>query len=241
MSADSEKTSSAEGEQAVEEMTKEVEIVDIGGEAFSLVRLADQFNKCQETAGLSLREYVEGYKEVYKFLCLMGTVFGWVGSDVYAKYTTLEKYLIGDKKEEYQNIKTMIDYEVKNNLVKTKKKDDPSGSRTLLRLHRALEYITAFLDRLEGMKDEDYCSVTSREAYETTLMKYHPWVVQKAAKLGMGLLPTKKGLVAKVCPDGDVETLRKAEQDFPKAVEAMRSAYNATQVFYQEHNLLDIP
>ena len=26
-------------------MTKEVEIVDIGGEAFSLVRLADQFNK----------------------------------------------------------------------------------------------------------------------------------------------------------------------------------------------------
>ena len=45
MSADSEKTSSAEGEQAVEEMTKEVEIVDIGGEAFSLVRLADQFNK----------------------------------------------------------------------------------------------------------------------------------------------------------------------------------------------------
>ena len=68
--------------------------------------------------------------------------------------------------------------QVKNNLVKTKKKDDPSGSRTLLRLHRALEYITAFLDRLEGMKDEDYCSVTSREAYETTLMKYHPWVVQ---------------------------------------------------------------
>ena len=67
---------------------------------------------------------------------------------------------------------------MKNNLVKTKKKDDPSGSRTLLRLHRALEYITAFLDRLEGMKDEDYCSVTSREAYETTLMKYHPWVVQ---------------------------------------------------------------
>ena len=68
--------------------------------------------QCQETAGLSLREYVEGYKEVYKFLCLMGTVFGWVGSDVYAKYTTLEKYLIGDKKEEYQNIKTMIDFEV---------------------------------------------------------------------------------------------------------------------------------
>ena len=53
---------------------------------------------------------MEGYKEVYKFLCLMGTVFGWVGSDVYAKYTTLEKYLVCDN--QYQNIKTMIDHEV---------------------------------------------------------------------------------------------------------------------------------
>jgi len=67
---------------------------------------------------------------------------------------------------------------VKNNLIKTKKKDDPSGSRTLLRLHRALEYIIGFLHKLDDIEDEGYCSVISREAYEATLMKYHPWVVQ---------------------------------------------------------------
>ena len=69
--------------------------------------------QCQETAGLSLREYVEGYKEVYKFLCLMGTVFGWVGSDVYNKVVMLEKYMVGDKKEHYQTVKSMLEYEVR--------------------------------------------------------------------------------------------------------------------------------
>ena len=67
---------------------------------------------------------------------------------------------------------------VEHDLIKTKKKDDPSGSRTLLRLHRALEYIIAFLHKLDDIQDSDLCSVISVEAYEATLMKYHPWVVQ---------------------------------------------------------------
>ena len=137
---------------------------------------------------------MKGYREVYKFLNLLGTVFGWVGSDVWAKIVQLEKYLGGEEKEHYQNCKAMIEYEVitkkkedlltnpyqkvEHDLIKTKKKDDPSGSRTLLRLHRALEYIIAFLHKLDDIQDADLCSVISVEAYEATLMKYHPWVVQ---------------------------------------------------------------
>ena len=59
-----------------------------------------------------MASYVKGYREVYKFLNLLGTVFGWVGSDVWAKIVQLEKYLAGEEKEHYQNIKAMIDYEV---------------------------------------------------------------------------------------------------------------------------------
>merc|ERR1719209_2598460 len=197
-------------------MTQEMEIVDIGGGEFSLVVLADQFTKCQKNPEHTLQEYIAGYKEVYKFLALLGSVFGWVGSDVYAKITTLEKYLAGDEKQHYQNIKTMIDYEVKNDLIKTKKKDDPSGSRTLSRLHRALEYIIGFLHKLEDIEDDDLCSVISVEAYEATLMKYHPWVVQKAAKLAMKLLPTKGGLILKVHPEGSEEGIKKTLENFPK-------------------------
>ena len=64
---------------------------------------------------------------------------------------------------------------------------------------------------------------------------------QKAAKLGMGMLPSKKGLIQKVVPDEDKEKLEKARKDFPKAVVEMRKTYEKTQVFYKEHNLLDIP
>merc|ERR1719219_3254114 len=130
----------------------DVELVELDGE-FSLVLLAEMFKRGQTSEEVTLEEYLAGYKELYKFLCLMGTVFGWVGSDVYNKVVLLEKYLTGDKKEHYQTVKSMIEYETKNNLIKTKKKDDPSGSRTLLRLHRALEYITEFLGKLEDLED----------------------------------------------------------------------------------------
>lgn len=146
-------------------------------------------------------------------------------------------------------------------MIKTKKKDDPSGSRTLLRLHRALEYIIAFLHKLDDIQDADLCSVISVEAYEATLMKYHPWVVQvwmieklhklctnnefmvfqKAAKLAMKLLPTKGGLTLKVHPEGSEEGIKRTLENFPKAVAAMRAAYDALHVHYEEKDLLNIP
>ena len=96
----------------IDKMTKDVELVQLDGE-FSLVILADMFRKSQEDSEeVRLEEYLAGYKELYKFLCLMGTVFGWVGSDVYNKVVLLEKYMVGDKKEHYQTVKSMLEYEV---------------------------------------------------------------------------------------------------------------------------------
>ena len=57
----------------------------------------------------------------------------------------------------------------------------------------------------------------------------------------MKLLPTKEGLILKVHPEGTEEGIKKTLEDFPKAVTAMRVAYDAMQVYYQENNLLDIP
>jgi len=218
-----------------------MEQVKLDDGEFSLDKLTQHFIKCSSTPGLSLSSYIAGYREVYKFLQLLGTVFGWVGSDVWAKIVVLQKYLDGEEKDKYVNIKVMIDHEVEINLIKTKKKDDPSGTRTLLRLHRALEYIILFLHKLEEIKDDDLCSVINIQAYEVTLMKYHPWVVQKAAKLAMKLLPTKKGLILKVHPEGSPEGIQKTIEDFPKAVTAMRAAFDSLQMFYKEKDLLDIP
>ena len=86
--------------------------------------------------------------------------------------------------------------------------------------------------------------VDVKNLIETEIETFHVesiFLVQKAAKMAMGLLPTKKGLIQKVVPDNDDAKLAKAKEDFPKAVNEMRSTYNKTQVFYKEHNLLDIP
>ena len=55
------------------------------------------------------------------------------------------------------------------------------------------------------------------------------------------MLPSKKGLIQKIVPDEDPAKLEKARKDFVTAVEEMRRTYDKTQVFYKEHNLLDIP
>ena len=68
----------ASPDSEIDKMTKEIELVELDGE-FSLVLLAEKFKKCQISDEVKLEEYLAGYKELYKFLCLMGTVFGWVG------------------------------------------------------------------------------------------------------------------------------------------------------------------
>lgn len=241
MSSPTDNPSEEESAEEVAGVSEAMEQVVLDDGEFSLEKLTKHFNECTATQGLGLSSYVKGYREVYKFLHLLGTVFGWVGSDVWAKIVTLEKYLEGENKEHYTNIKSMIAYEMEHDLIKQKKKDDPSGSRTLLRLHRALEYIIAFLHNLEDIQDADLCSVISVKAYEGTLMKYHPWVVQKAAKLAMRLLPTKAGLILKVHPEGSEEGIKRTLENFPKAVSSMRAAYDAMHIFYEEKDLLNIP
>ncbi len=88
-----------------------------------------------------------GYDELYKFLNLLGTVFGWVATDVYNKMEVVREHRRGEHKDKYESVQGMLEYEVEANLIKHKAKDSSTGTRNLLRLHRALEYITAFLGK----------------------------------------------------------------------------------------------
>lgn len=66
----------------------------------------------------------------------MGTVFGFVSSDLKIKMDILNEFLNGDQGSHFETVKTMINYEKENSLLT--KKGYVSGSRTLLRLHRGL-------------------------------------------------------------------------------------------------------
>lgn len=66
----------------------------------------------------------------------MGTVFGFVSSDLRSKMDILDEFLKNDQNSNFESVKKMIVYEKDSSLLN--KKGYVSGSRTLLRLHRGL-------------------------------------------------------------------------------------------------------
>ena len=74
---------------------------------------------------------LQGYKELYKFFYLMGSVFESVAREVLSKVTVLETFLSGDHSQQYRTVQSMIEYETNNSL--------SNGSITLLQLRRLAE------------------------------------------------------------------------------------------------------
>lgn len=66
----------------------------------------------------------------------MGSIFGFVSDELQSKVAILQSHLNSENSTHFATVKTMIEYEKSNNLLK--KSNYVSGSRTLLRLHRGL-------------------------------------------------------------------------------------------------------
>ena len=57
----------------------------------------------------------------------------------------------------------------------------------------------------------------------------------------MYLLPTKEGLIQKICDHTDEEAIKEATETLRRAVLAMAKVYEVTQALYKEKELLDLP
>jgi len=247
MSSDDGKTAGKDPQSPTEEELKQVMENNTGASDvptdFSLERLRSSFEGCiGEDGKILLKNYIVGFDELYKFLNLLGTVFGWVSTDVDNKIEVLRQHRRGEHANEYENIEDMIAFEVKNNLIKPKAKDSTTGARNLLRLHRALEYIVAFLKGVPALDVDEKCCPLSQDAYKKTLMKHHPWVIQKAATLAMHMLPLKRGLLEKVCgKDFGSEEYKVAEEILPVGVKVMEEVYQKINEIYVQYDLLNLP
>lgn len=204
---------------------------------FDLTKVHSCFNQC--LAGdddVFVDAYLEAFKELYKFFSLMGTVFGFVSSDVKEKVEILEK--LRQQKEnpdKFETVSKMMTYEQDANLLN--KKDYVSGSRTLLRLHRGLDFIYVFLKRLGELEEPDAktCAVC-QTAYNETLAQFHPWLIRKGATLAMHTLPTRDLLLEKVCVEAST-----AIRLLPEMLSAAREVYDRTQQLYTKFDLHALP
>ncbi|XP_058461180.1 ceramide-1-phosphate transfer protein [Malaya genurostris] len=209
----------------------------MASEKFDLRKVHQSFQQSlAEEDDVFIDGYLEAFRELYKFFALMGTVFGFVSSDVKEKVEILQKLRIqkenGDK---FESIRKMMEYERSANLLD--KKDYVSGCRTLLRLHRGLDFIYVFLKRLGELSEGDAkTNAICQTAYNETLAQYHPWLIRKGAVVAMYALPTRDQLLEKVCLDASV-----AISLLPEMLAVGRQVYDRTQELYTQFDMHGLP
>ena len=172
-----------------------------------------------------------------RFFRLLGPVFGFVSKDLEDKISTLQKHLTGQNGESYKTLETMTTYEVQHNLQKSKPSGLQSGSRTILRLHRALEFIIAFINRLCESNSQAKTSVIASSVYHVTLAHHHIWLLRKMAAVAMYTLPTRKVLIESLCKHGEEEALALAQQVVCEA----KPVYDHMQKVLESKKLLNLP
>ena len=167
----------------------------------------------------------------------MGTLFGFIAKDITEKCRILNEHKKEDP-DHFITVQSMVEYEVANDLTTTKTTSGLlSGSITLLRLHRSLQFFAKFLDKVANMDNDAKCSDVASEVYGKTLSEYHPWLIRQAAYLAMRSLPLKRDLIENYIK----QTHEEAKELVPLLVEAMSEVYNIIQALYEEKSLLNLP
>jgi Glycolipid transfer protein (GLTP) len=172
----------------------------------------------------------------------MGSVFGFVGADIKEKLEILHKHHQSPTERSYETVKGMMEYEtaLPERLEPTRTTNShelPSGSRTLLRLHRALKFIMIFMEGLIRAEDGDPVSHIAQEAYRDSLARYHGWLIRNGAKVAMYVLPTKLVLMERISKHSYLEVTGIAQG----MVSSMRPVYDRTENLYSEFKLHDLP
>ncbi|XP_017040889.1 ceramide-1-phosphate transfer protein [Drosophila ficusphila] len=185
---------------------------------------------------VQLDAYLAAYEEIMKFFQLMGSVFSFVSSDVRSKIDILYALRAKDTEEEqhFGSFRTMLEYEKGAELLN--QKGYVSGSRTLLRLHRGLDFVYEFLNRIQAIPDDQKTVEVCKSAYDDTLGKHHAFLIRKGARLAMYAMPTRGDLLKKVCSDVEV-----AKENLPTMLEHMRTNYDRTEQLYTLHDLHGLP
>jgi len=172
----------------------------------------------------------------------MGTIFSFVVSDVHSKIAILQHHLTSDAGDHYKTVENMIQYEVTNGITERKAKGDeqPSGSRTLLRLHRALEFLILLFRELaqsSANSAESFSALVGR-TYGATLANHHPWVVRSAVSVALYAVPSRSNLIRRLDPE---ESEERIVDQLNAAILAMQPVYDHLQTLYSDNNLLKLP
>ncbi|XP_006816063.1 ceramide-1-phosphate transfer protein-like [Saccoglossus kowalevskii] len=204
-----------------------------------LALVIKELNECHpEKDTILLDHYINTFTEFARFFDAMGKLFSFVSKDVHEKVGILAKHRQSSHGEKFKTMQSMMEYEIKNDLTTSKSAEGLlSGSRTVLRLHRALAFIIGMLRKVDGGSDHDKVSTLAGEAYNDSLAHFHPWLVRKAVGFALYTLPTRKHFME----NSFKESPEEAHKILPDLLQISDTVYDEVEQLYTKHDLLMLP
>ncbi|GAB1296358.1 Glycolipid transfer protein domain-containing protein 2 [Apodemus speciosus] len=209
-----------------------------------LGRMVSPFLACMRPEGdVELSQYLAGWRELLRFLTPLGSVFAFATSEAFIKVTDLEARVHGPDASHYTSLVTMATWERRAGLLERPGTEPrhpagPSGSRTLLLLHRALLWSQLCLHRVAtGTLGGPDAGTQCGDAYSTALAPHHPWLIRQAARLAILALPSRGRLLQLACPGTGEAGARIA---LARAARVLEDVYNRTQGLLAGHGLLQL-
>ncbi|XP_001950705.1 ceramide-1-phosphate transfer protein [Acyrthosiphon pisum] len=182
---------------------------------------------------VDVKNYVLAYQELCKFCSQLGGLFGFVVSDLEDKIGLLNR-LVTEDEQHFSTVQSMITHEISKELVFSGR----SGSITLLRLHRGLEFIILFMSKLVGLQPNDSTTHSAQEAYSQTLAKHHSWLIRNGALFAMNFLPCQKDLYNQTLGDAPAE---ETLNTMPEMISKASMVHERVNNLLSSYEILNIP
>ncbi|XP_063157875.1 glycolipid transfer protein domain-containing protein 2 isoform X2 [Candoia aspera] len=212
------------------------------GEEFDIRRLQRAFMDSLTPRGeILLQEYLCGWRQLIKFMDVLGNAFGLISQETQSKITIMQQHQDGQHGLHYRTVQSMVNFELASGLVGFQSLPadwPPSGCRTLLRLHRALKWLELFLHKLGTSQKDDKPSQMCMDAYREALAPYHSWWVRQAAALAFLAMPSHQELYRIIIARQEKQA---AWAIVMTTVESLGRVYNITQDVFSAHGMLQLP
>lgn len=204
---------------------------------FNISRTVLLFEGCiDDDDQISIDCFNDAYEELSKLFRPLGTVFSFVILEIQEKITILRQYRQHPVRgPHFLTVQSMVQYEMDHKL--TVQSNKPSGARTFLRLHWALQFISALVRKIKDMDRKSKFSDEVSEVYDRTLAQHHPWLMRKAVHLAVYALPDRPELLMKLHMKDTPAEMAQVEA----LITELEAIYDISQDLYAKNRLLDLP
>ncbi|VDO22611.1 unnamed protein product [Brugia timori] len=183
---------------------------------------------------VSLPLYIDAYRQINKFFSLLNKGFSFVEKDLLEKEKILHELHVADPAH-YDTVNSMVSWECRLGAPFEK------GSRTLLRLHRALLFIVDFLKNLKDSREEDQISMLCQASYDGTLSKYHSWIVRKLVGVAAHLLASRDCMLNAIISGRSSRHEYEVMQAITRFISIAEQVFYRLQKIYEDKNILNLP